>query len=75
MTEFTPWMSLAGGVLIGQSALLLMAGLGRVAGIAGILAGHWDPTLMFVMGGAIRHWMGYRRFLPWRLGARAGARR
>jgi uncharacterized membrane protein YedE/YeeE len=36
MTEFTPWASLVGGVLIGLSAVLLMAWEGRVAGISGI---------------------------------------
>ena len=34
--EFTPWTSLAGGLLIGLSAALLIALLGRVAGISGI---------------------------------------
>ena len=38
-TEFTPWMSLAGGVLIGISATLLMAMNGRIAGMTGILTG------------------------------------
>ena len=38
-TEFTPWASLAGGVLIGLAAVLVMAALGRVAGIAGITTG------------------------------------
>ncbi|WP_114389240.1 YeeE/YedE family protein [Notoacmeibacter marinus] len=37
-TEFTPWASLAGGVLIGLSAVLLMALNGRVAGMTGILS-------------------------------------
>ncbi|KKL60052.1 hypothetical protein LCGC14_2209170 [marine sediment metagenome] len=35
-TEFTPWASLAGGGLIGLSAVLLMATHGRIAGISGI---------------------------------------
>ena len=38
-TEFTPWLSLAGGVLIGLSAILLMLVSGRVMGATGILAG------------------------------------
>lgn len=38
-TEFTPIESTMGGVLIGLSAVLLMALHGRVAGITGILAG------------------------------------
>jgi uncharacterized membrane protein YedE/YeeE len=39
MTVFTPYASLAGGVLIGLSASLLLIGQGRVAGISGIV-GH-----------------------------------
>lgn len=35
-TEFTPWASLFGGVLIGLSAVMVMALFGRIAGIAGI---------------------------------------
>lgn len=38
-TEFTPWMSLLGGVLIGLSAVMVMALFGRIAGIAGITNG------------------------------------
>ena len=38
-TEFTPWASLAGGVLIGLSAVMVMALFGRIAGIAGISTG------------------------------------
>ena len=37
-TEFTPLMSLAGGMLIGLAAVLLMATNGRIAGISGILS-------------------------------------
>jgi uncharacterized membrane protein YedE/YeeE len=38
-TVFSPWQSLAGGVLIGLSAVLLMAVAGRIMGATGILAG------------------------------------
>jgi uncharacterized membrane protein YedE/YeeE len=38
-TEFTPWASLAGGLMIGAAALLLMALHGRILGATGILAG------------------------------------
>ncbi|MGI3211252.1 YeeE/YedE family protein [Roseovarius tibetensis] len=38
-TAFTPLQSLAGGVLIGLSAILLMALQGRVLGATGILSG------------------------------------
>lgn len=35
---FTPWASLAGGVLIGSAAALYVLGVGRIAGIAGIVS-------------------------------------
>jgi uncharacterized membrane protein YedE/YeeE len=40
---FTPWSSLAGGVLIGLSAAVLILGSGRVAGISGIVGGLLKP--------------------------------
>lgn len=43
MTEFTPFLSLAGGVLIGLSATMLMALNGRIAGMTGILSGVIPP--------------------------------
>ncbi len=43
MTDFTPWQSLAGGMLIGLSAVLLMALHGRIAGMTGILSGVIPP--------------------------------
>jgi uncharacterized membrane protein YedE/YeeE len=43
MTEFTPYASLAGGILIGLSAVLLMALHGRIAGMTGILSGVIPP--------------------------------
>ncbi|NSX53421.1 YeeE/YedE family protein [Parasulfitobacter algicola] len=42
-TVFTPLQSLAGGALIGVSAVLLMAILGRVMGATGIVAGFIAP--------------------------------
>jgi len=39
MDHFTPYSALAGGVLIGLSAALLMLLNGRIAGISGILGG------------------------------------
>lgn len=39
MTEFTPISALIGGALIGLAAVLLMASLGRIAGISGIVGG------------------------------------
>jgi len=35
-TTFTPWLSLGGGLMIGASAVLLMATNGRIAGISGL---------------------------------------
>lgn len=46
MTEFTPWASLSGGVLIGVAAILLMLTLGRIMGATGILAGVIAPASM-----------------------------
>ncbi len=43
-TEFTPLLSLFGGVLIGLSAVLLMAFHGRIAGMTGIMAGLLPPV-------------------------------
>jgi uncharacterized membrane protein YedE/YeeE len=45
-TEFTPFASLAGGLLIGLAAVLLMALHGRIAGATGILAGVVIPAGM-----------------------------
>lgn len=36
-TPFTPWSALAGGGLIGLAAVILMASLGRIAGVSSIL--------------------------------------
>jgi uncharacterized membrane protein YedE/YeeE len=44
VTEFTPLASLAGGVMIGLAATLLMLLLGRVMGATGILAGLLQPS-------------------------------
>ena len=37
--QFTPWTSLAGGMLIGAAAALLVLLSGRIAGVSGILGG------------------------------------
>jgi len=39
MTEFTPWTALAGGLLIGAAATILLWLTGRIAGVSGILEG------------------------------------
>jgi uncharacterized membrane protein YedE/YeeE len=36
-SHFTPWMSLVGGLLIGLAATIYILGVGRIAGIAGIV--------------------------------------
>ncbi|MBY5933961.1 YeeE/YedE family protein [Tateyamaria omphalii] len=38
-TEFTPFASFGGGLMIGLGAVLLMLGLGRIFGATGILSG------------------------------------
>ena len=46
MENFTPVSGAIGGILIGTSAALLWLGLGRIAGISGIIgntAGHVRP--------------------------------
>lgn len=60
MTEFTPFASLAGGVLIGLSAVLLMALHGRIAGMTGILSGvvppltgDWPWRAAFLVGAVV----------------------
>lgn len=57
-TEFTPIASSLGGVMIGLSAVLLMATHGRIAGISGIAVRIFPPfidrdaagRLMFILG-------------------------
>jgi hypothetical protein len=41
--HFTPWASLAGGVLIGIAAAMLVLLNGRIAGISGIVGGLLTP--------------------------------
>lgn len=41
--HFTPWSSLAGGLLIGAAAAMLLLLNGRIAGISGILGGLLRP--------------------------------
>lgn len=42
-SEFTPWASLGGGLLIGLSAALFVLFNGRIAGISGVLGGLLRP--------------------------------
>ncbi|WP_439682517.1 YeeE/YedE family protein [Cupriavidus oxalaticus] len=39
LANFTPWLSLAGGILIGAAAAVLVLFNGRIAGISGIVGG------------------------------------
>ncbi len=59
-TEFTPLLSLSGGILIGLAATLLMALHGRIAGMTGILSGilppfprDWQWRLAFLIGAVL----------------------
>jgi uncharacterized protein len=45
LTEFTPWASTIGGIMIGLSAVMLMATHGRIAGISGIAVRMFPPYL------------------------------
>lgn len=42
--HFTPWSSVAGGVLIGAASALFLLGNGRIAGISGIVGGLLHPA-------------------------------
>ncbi|WP_427307750.1 YeeE/YedE family protein [Cupriavidus sp. H39] len=62
--HFTPWLSLAGGLVIGLAAALMMLGLGRIAGISGIVGGllrlpHGDSAwrAAFVIGLLLSPWL------------------
>lgn len=43
MAHFTPYSALAGGVLIGLAAVVMMLLQGRIAGISGIVGGLFAP--------------------------------
>jgi uncharacterized membrane protein YedE/YeeE len=49
--HFTPWASLAGGLVIGLATALFLFGNGRIAGIAGILA---SPLGALLRGTSLR---------------------
>jgi uncharacterized protein len=58
ITEFTPYASLFGGILIGLGAVILMAFNGRIAGMTAMLGGLLEPK---------------NPDSPWRLAFLAGA--
>jgi hypothetical protein len=43
-SHFTPWSSLAGGIMIGAAAAMLVLLNGRIAGVAGIIGGLLRPA-------------------------------
>lgn len=55
-TDFTPLASLLGGILIGVSAIMVMAVFGRIAGISGITGGVMGAVLPGLAGGGDRDW-------------------
>ncbi|GLU30632.1 YeeE/YedE family protein [Trinickia caryophylli] len=70
LLHFTPWLALAGGLLIGVSAALYMLGNGRIAGISGMLGRLIDPAaharaepFAFVAGLVAAPWV-FRLFAP-----------
>ncbi|MEO6030461.1 MAG: YeeE/YedE family protein [Burkholderiaceae bacterium] len=72
---FTPWSALAGGLMIGLATALYVLGIGRVAGIAGIVASplralisrtsltHERTRLLFLAGLLGAPWL-WRLFAP-----------
>ncbi len=42
-SNFTPWLSLAGGLLIGLATAIFLLFNGRIAGISGIVGGAFTP--------------------------------
>lgn len=67
--SFTPWMSLAGGVLIGLGTAIYLLGLGRIAGVAGLIGSSLAalvggrglrpelPRLLFLLGLLVAPWL------------------
>lgn len=68
MAEFDWLSALAGGILIGLAATLLLAGSGRIAGISGILGGalerprgdtlwRWLSLFGLIAGAGVNQWL------------------
>ena len=49
-THFTPWHSLAGGVLIGGASALFILASGRLLGVSGIVGGLLSPAAATLAG-------------------------
>lgn len=73
MAAFDPVSALLGGVLIGVASLLLLGGLGRIAGISGILAGvlgrpnadtPWRLAFLLGLPAGLALWAGVGDGLP-----------
>lgn len=69
--NFTPWLSLAGGLLIGLAAAMFVLLNGRIAGISGILGGLLRPTqgaiswrIAFIAGLLVAPFL-FRTAAPW----------
>jgi uncharacterized membrane protein YedE/YeeE len=68
--NFTPWASLAGGVLIGLAAAMFVLLNGRIAGISGILGGLLRPERgdigwrIAFLGGIVVAPLAYALFAP-----------
>jgi uncharacterized protein len=75
-SQFTPWASLAGGLVIGLATALFLFGNGRIAGIAGIVASPLRAAmagtslrpdvsrLLFIAGLLLAPWL-WRVVAPW----------
>lgn len=75
-SQFTPWASLAGGLVIGLATALFLFGNGRIAGIAGIVASPLRAVmagtslrpdvsrLLFIAGLMLAPWL-WRAVAPW----------
>jgi uncharacterized membrane protein YedE/YeeE len=82
MTDLTPIQSLVGGILIGLSAVFLMALHGRVAGMTGILTGvippvasDWRWRAAFLAGAVIAPvlWLAAGGVIPFEVPVSTGA--
>lgn len=75
-SQFAPWASLGGGLVIGLATALFLFGNGRIAGIAGIVASPLRAVmagtslrpdisrLLFIAGLMLAPWL-WRAFAPW----------